>query len=197
MSDPPAEAVAAKQAGNQAWGQGDWSEAVSQFSAAIEAGGDAQFQKVLYSNRSAAYLKMGNKEKALSDANSCIALDNNWVKGYSRKGDALLSMKRYTDAYNAYNSGLRVAPNDTTMKEKSEQAMKAIRSSAASSSYSGGSGGGSDSGVRSHSVYEEYALVALIVCAVLYVIPLFSLSYRTTAYRYDRVASISLVTSCR
>ena len=42
---------------------------------------------------------------ALDDANKCLELDSNWIKGITRKGDALFSLKKFTDAHNAYNSG--------------------------------------------------------------------------------------------
>jgi len=58
---------------------------------------------VYFSNRSAAYLKQGNGNKALEDANSCIALNPGFAKGYSRKGAALHHLKRYNDSIAAYD----------------------------------------------------------------------------------------------
>lgn len=42
---------------------------------------------VLYSNRSAAYLKSDSKSKALWDAQKCVELQPEWAKGYSRLGE--------------------------------------------------------------------------------------------------------------
>ena len=50
--------------------------------------------KVYYSNRSAAYLKSDSKSKALWDAQKCVELAPDWVKGYSRLGAAQQSLKR-------------------------------------------------------------------------------------------------------
>lgn len=50
--------------------------------------------KVYYSNRSAAYIKADSKSKALWDAEKCIDLAPDWVKGYSRLGAAQQSLKR-------------------------------------------------------------------------------------------------------
>lgn len=51
-------------------------------------------------------------------------------------------MAKYTEAYNAYNAGLRVAPGDQSLMEKSEMAMGAIRKAADSSPSSSSSGRG-------------------------------------------------------
>jgi tetratricopeptide (TPR) repeat protein len=47
----------------------------------------------LYSNRSLCYVQIGNAQKALLDADVCIARRPNWVKGYYRKGAAHMSLK--------------------------------------------------------------------------------------------------------
>ena len=48
---------------------------------------------ILYSNRSFCLLQIGEATKALSDAYSCIKVRPEWVKGYYRKGAALMSLK--------------------------------------------------------------------------------------------------------
>ena len=47
----------------------------------------------LYANRSLCYLQMTEAGKALRDANTCIKLRPEWLKGYYRKGAALMSLK--------------------------------------------------------------------------------------------------------
>ena len=61
------------------------------------------------------------------DSEKCLELDANWTKGFTRKGDALNALGRNLDAHNAYNSGLRIAPNDKNLIEKCELAQRAIR----------------------------------------------------------------------
>lgn len=179
-----------KLAGTTAWSEGNFSLAVEHFTKAIEVGGDSDFLKVLYSNRSAAYLKQNKASEALLDANKCIELDSNWIKGFSRKGDALLFSKRYTEAYNAYNAGLRLSPNDTNMMAKAEQAMRAIRHSTAQSS-SNSARGASTVAAGPSSAIEAYGKVAIIVLAILYLLP-FGRSYRSISYRLAAAASIGL-----
>lgn len=188
MSSP--EATQAKSDGAAAWSAGNFSQAAEHFTTAINLGGDKEFLKVLHSNRSAAYLKLNRITEALKDGNKCVELDNNWVKGYARKGDALLASKQYTEAYNAYNAGSRIAPNDATMKEKMEQAMRAIRnaaeqtsSSSTRSSNSSPFAGANIPATPAADKYVQIAQSAVLVLAVLYMIPFLPGSYRTISHK--------------
>ena len=60
---------------------------------------------VLYSNRSAAYLKGDFKSKALYDGEKCIALAPSWSKGYSRLGAAQQALKRFDAAMDTFKKG--------------------------------------------------------------------------------------------
>jgi len=51
---------------------------------------------VLYSNRSAAYLANSDKSKALYDAQKCIQLNADYVKGYTRSAAALRYVRTHT-----------------------------------------------------------------------------------------------------
>jgi hypothetical protein len=47
----------------------------------------------LYSNRSFCHMQMTEVDMALFDANTCIELRPGWLKGYYRKGVALMFLK--------------------------------------------------------------------------------------------------------
>jgi tetratricopeptide (TPR) repeat protein len=70
------------------------------------------FNHIVYSNRSASYLKKGDLEDALKDAEQCVTLDATWAKGYGRKGAALFALGRLDDALAAYKHGTAVFPKD-------------------------------------------------------------------------------------
>ncbi|KAF1315241.1 Transmembrane protein, partial [Globisporangium splendens] len=139
----------AKDRGNRAFTAGNYADAVASFSEAIalhakavEGGttdADAGKPHVYYSNRSAAYLKQGDGTKALEDADKCISLKRDWVKGYSRKGSALYHLGRYADAYRAYKEGLALETTNAALLDglrSVEQKMSAPASSgSASRSY--------------------------------------------------------------
>ena len=85
------------------------SEAIEFYTKAINLDGA---NHVYFSNRSAAYLSQGDAQNALDDANSCLGLKPDFAKGYSRKGAALHSLKRYNDSISAYEEGLSKFPGD-------------------------------------------------------------------------------------
>ena len=107
MESPAAPQWKAK--GNAALQAGKTSEAIEAYSKAIDLDGA---NHVYFSNRSAAYLKQGNANNALEDAKSCIGLNPDFSKGYSRKGAALHALKRYNDSIAAYEEGLAKFPDD-------------------------------------------------------------------------------------
>ena len=80
---------------------------------------------VFFSNRSAAYLSKGDGANALTDAEQCIQLNSQWAKGYSRKGAALHSLKRYDEAVAAYEAGLAIAPADAGLQSGLAEVKKA------------------------------------------------------------------------
>ncbi|CAN0020001.1 unnamed protein product, partial [Laminaria digitata] len=75
---------------------GKWAEAVEGYTRAIDLDPD---NKVYYSNRSAAYLKLGDaKSKALKDAERCMELAPEWSKSFSRLGAAQHALRRFDAA---------------------------------------------------------------------------------------------------
>lgn len=149
-----------KNQGSDAYRAGNYSQAVEDFSAAIalETGTSTeakQFSKLVYSNRSAAYLQLKEYGKALADANKIVeSLDPEWSKGYVRRGDAYFALKDYTRAYNAYQRAERLDPSESAYKAKTEKALEWItyesqRNSTRSSANGGGFGSGNVGGARS------------------------------------------------
>jgi stress-induced-phosphoprotein 1 len=110
--------------------------AIEQYTKAINVDGS---NHVYFSNRSAAYLSMGDANNALEDARSCIALNPEFAKGYSRKGAALHTLKRYNDATAAYEEGLAKFPGDAGLQKGLEQVTR---------DKNGGGGGSSGNGSR-------------------------------------------------
>lgn len=169
---PTEEATRLKNEGTAAYSRNDFLTAVSQFTAAIDKSSattkeDKDFLKLLHSNRSAAYQNLKQYEKALEDGNRCVAIDAQWPKGYGRKGDALLALKKFGEAYNAYNAGLRITPADQSLAEKAERAMSGIRSET-QRAYSGAT---NDSAASSDSKWTKYLRMAVLGSFFAYCIP--------------------------
>lgn len=161
------EAEKAKADGSAAYQREDFQAAVTNYGKAIEFGGDKDFLRVIYSNRSAAYLSMKQNDKALADAKKCTEIDPQWAKGHIRVGDAFFAMRRFVDAYNAYNSGLRLTPSDASLKVKLEKATLAIQGESRNSSRSTPS-----ASIQLTSTLGRYLNLATIGLFVAYLIPL-------------------------
>ncbi|XP_075950642.1 tetratricopeptide repeat protein 28 [Anarhichas minor] len=92
---------------NQACQQGEYALAVRLYSEALTA--DPQ-NCILYSNRSAAYLRLGQYSTALDDAVKARLINPKWPKAYFRQGVALQYLGRHADALAAFASGLAQDP---------------------------------------------------------------------------------------
>lgn len=107
-----------KEEGNAKFKAGEYQSAVDAYtrSLALE-----PRQHLCFSNRSAAYLKLGGRaEEALRDAEQCVELAPQWAKGYSRKAAALQELRRWDEAAAACQSGLDVSADDALRKMLSE-----------------------------------------------------------------------------
>lgn len=179
----------AKKAGSAAYASGDYDLAIEEYSNAIEATTgtsteDKQFLKLVYSNRSAAYLQKKDNNKALADANKCVEdLDPQWHKGYIRKGDACFALKQWTPAYNAYNRATRLAPEDEGAKSKAEKALACIRWEAeranptARSAAAGAGGTGYTSGKPVEGTLGHVKGLSSKAVAIMFFMYLLPLSY--------------------
>ncbi|XP_068430413.1 tetratricopeptide repeat protein 28 [Clinocottus analis] len=92
---------------NQACQQGEYALAVRLYSEALAA--DPQ-NCILYSNRSAAHLRLGQYGTALDDAVKARLINPKWPKAYFRQGVALQYLGRHADALAAFASGLAQDP---------------------------------------------------------------------------------------
>ena len=108
--------------GNQAFQDGNYAQAVLYYSLAIDKSSsksNIQYAErhMCYANRSACFLKLGEHEKALNDANECIALNEEYVKGKFRKGLALHAMGKYVDAMPLLVECLKHEPKNKQVKQ--------------------------------------------------------------------------------
>jgi stress-induced-phosphoprotein 1 len=127
-----------KALGNAALQAGNFTTAIEEYNTAIRLDGS---NHVYFSNRSAAYLSKGDAHNALEDATACLGLKPDFIKGYSRKGAALMVLKRYNDSMAAYQQGLLLAPNDPGLTKGLAEAQR-DKEGPAWGSPSGGSSGG-------------------------------------------------------
>lgn len=192
-------AASEKDAGTAAWKAGNFSGAVEHFSNAIkESANDREALKILYSNRSAAYLKMGSGMQALADATRCLEIEPNWPKGLARKGDALMVLRRHEEALTVFETIVRTNPNDNGAREKVSQIRNKMASSgqgSASYRYNTASAASVIPGTALNFsasnrlvMVQSYLRVAIVFCFVGYLIPFRVVS--SSCHRYFLFCSI-------
>lgn len=120
---------ALKEKGNAALAAGKHDEAIEAYTEALTLN-DQNY--VIYSNRSAAYVKAGKYQKALLDAQLTVSLNPTWAKGYSRLGTALSFLDRTMEAYEAYNKGLQYDRSNTALLTGLDEMKKRLLSDLAS-----------------------------------------------------------------
>ena len=116
-------AQASKAKGNAAFSAGRYDEAISHFTEAIQ---HDPTDAIFFSNRSGAYASLQQPQSALEDAERCLQLNPSFIKGYSRKGQALFSLNRLAEAKAAYEEGLKVDPANSALKEGLEQVQSKL-----------------------------------------------------------------------
>jgi stress-induced-phosphoprotein 1 len=98
----------AKNEGNLAFKNGDFPKAIEHYSEAIKR---APRNPALYSNRAAAYSKLGEMPMAIKDCEKALEIDPTFVKAFTRKAYCHFTRKEYYKARDCYNQALRIDPN--------------------------------------------------------------------------------------
>lgn len=111
-----------KAEGNKAFSAGNFQEAITHFTKAIECNPN---DHVFYSNRSACYASLGKYNEALQDAKKCVELKPDWAKGYGRKGLAEFYLQQLDDAEVSYRKGLELEPTNEQCKEGLKRVQEA------------------------------------------------------------------------
>ncbi|DBB14684.1 TPA: hypothetical protein ACH3X3_004307 [Trebouxia sp. C0006] len=111
-------ATALKQAGNVAFAQGNFAEALQVYlEAAAYQPQDKTEAAKLYSNISATLAELGEYSQAVEAANQVVKLQPSWEKGYLRKIQALISLQQYTEAIETSEQGLQRAQSTAGLSE--------------------------------------------------------------------------------
>ena len=103
-----------KSLGDAAFRSGNFAEAISHYSQALSLD---PTHHLLLSNRSAAYLKQGERGKALHDAQACVEAKADFGKGYSRLAAALQSLGRWGPAKEAYEKVLELDKDNAVARK--------------------------------------------------------------------------------
>ncbi|KMZ60416.1 hypothetical protein ZOSMA_5G02840 [Zostera marina] len=119
-----ARSLEAKLRGQDAFKRNDFASAVNAYTQAIDLDPN---DAIFLSNRSLCWLKMGQPEQALTDAQACQALRPNWAKACYREGAALRVLQRFDEAANAFYEGVKLDPDNKEMVDSFREAVEAGR----------------------------------------------------------------------
>jgi len=125
-----------KARGNEAFGAGEYGQAILHYSLCLDKAAelpDADSscsnsntnsttaplfpRDVIYSNRSAAFLKLGQHDKAEADANAALQINAENVKANFRKGLALHAAGRYAEALPVLAKAHKLEPQNKQIKQ--------------------------------------------------------------------------------
>jgi len=113
--------------GNEAFGAGEYGQAILLYSLALDkadelpddgATSNKLFPRdLLYSNRAACFLKLGQHDKALDDANRALTCNHDNVKANFRKGLALHALGRYREALPVLAQAAKIEPKNKQIQQ--------------------------------------------------------------------------------
>jgi len=110
-----------KNKGNDYFKNGKFREAVEWYTKAVNADRE---NETLYSNRAASYSALNMHTEALADADKCIQLKPQWVKGHFRRGIALVKLGRFDEAVDSFQISLKVDPDNKDIQGKYQEARE-------------------------------------------------------------------------
>lgn len=102
------DSVRLREEGNEAFKAGRYEAAVRYYSEAIEVDPDSELN---YSNRSFAYFKLKEYEKAAADAEVAVRLNDKFFKGFYRLGMAQMAMNDFQRAIENLRRAWAIAPD--------------------------------------------------------------------------------------
>lgn len=124
----PAKAEEEKEKGNEFFKKGEYSTAIKHYTEAINR--NPQDPK-LYSNRAACYTKLAAFDLGLKDCETCVKLDDKFIKGWIRKGKILQGMQQPSKALSAYQKALELDASNAEALDGYRQCSVAVQSNPA------------------------------------------------------------------
>ena len=118
--------LAAKERGNEAFRNGDFPKAISEYEEACKR--DPK-NPAYHNNLAAAYLKMGLFNDAKKEVETSLEIDRNYVKAWAKKGDIEFFMKEYHKALDSYKAGLQIEADNSLCKQGLNKTLAKIQES--------------------------------------------------------------------
>lgn len=110
----PVESEKEKELGNEHFRKGDFTTALKHYTEAIRRNPD---DAKLYSNRAACYTKLAAFDLGIKDCETCVRLDEKFIKGWIRMGKIYQGMQQAAKALTAYQKALDLDPQNAEALE--------------------------------------------------------------------------------
>lgn len=114
LSDVFVDATSEKEMGNKFFKEKKFVQAIECYSRSVA----LQPSAVSYANRAMAYIKIRRFKEAESDCTEALALDDRYIKAYSRRGTARKELGNYLGAVADAEFALRLEPDNKELKEQ-------------------------------------------------------------------------------
>ncbi|KAL4447812.1 hypothetical protein ABPG75_005031 [Micractinium tetrahymenae] len=111
-----------RQEGNALFAAGDYRRAADAYTRALELDADA----ILFSNRAACHLKLGQAEQVLADAEQATQLRPEWPKGHFRRGCALEALGRLDEAVAAFSAAQEAGGDSRELRDRLKQLRRQL-----------------------------------------------------------------------
>uniref|UniRef100_A0A1A9V6Z1 SGTA homodimerisation domain-containing protein n=1 Tax=Glossina austeni TaxID=7395 RepID=A0A1A9V6Z1_GLOAU len=111
-----------KNEGNRLMKEGKYNEALLQYNRAITY--DPK-NPIFYCNRAAAYIRLGENERAVVDCKLALVYNPNYGKAYGRLGIAYSNLLKYEEAQQAYSKAIELEPDNQDYRNNLEVARNA------------------------------------------------------------------------
>ncbi|CAN6334853.1 unnamed protein product [Urochloa humidicola] len=116
-----------KAQGNEAFAKGDYLAACRLYKAAMY---KDPLDATLFANTSLCWLRIGDGNRALLDAQKCRIMRPGWSKAWYHEGEALMLLKNYKGAANAFVGALKLEPENGEIRTALREAIEALRRAA-------------------------------------------------------------------
>lgn len=100
--------------GNELFKAGKFPESIAKYTEAIKRNPK---DAAPFSNRAAAYMKLGEFPMAKKDCDRCLEIDPTFVKAYIRKGNIHFFMKEFHKCLTVYEKGLKLDPKNKELQQ--------------------------------------------------------------------------------
>jgi len=122
----PEKSKVEKDKGNEFFKHQKFPEAIAAYTEAIRRNPQ---DAVLYSNRAAAYTKLGEFQLGLNDCEEALKRDSKFVKAFIRKAHLETVMKQYHKALATYDEALKIDPENQEVKDGINRVIELVNQS--------------------------------------------------------------------